>query len=213
MHYIGWDLHQRFSQLAITTEKCQLLKELKIPHFPGIFQHPIVIKLFSSPTKVAVEACNGWYWVAEVHLAPPLKTKLSAEAKVKTDKIDAKILADLLRTDFLPESYLAPSLVREKRELHRHRAALVKVRTSIKNRVHGILGKHGIFFTNVTDIFGVKGRQQLEKELTNLKPVYRGELKRYLSLIDWLDKEIEKIEDEISSTVKKDKISPSAILP
>ncbi|MDI6641873.1 MAG: hypothetical protein QME68_06145, partial [Elusimicrobiota bacterium] len=70
------------------------------------FEYPDVSKLFSQPTKVAVEACNGWYWVVdqlenmntEVHLAHPLKTKLVAEAKVKTDKIDANVLVDLLRT-------------------------------------------------------------------------------------------------------------------
>lgn len=212
MNYIGWDLHQQFSQIAVMTKEGKVTKEFKISHVPGMFDHPFLAQLLSPPTKVALEACNGWYWVvdalekngAEVHLAHPLKTKLIAESKVKTDKIDAKVLANLLRTNFLPESYLAPGKVRELREVHRHRAALVKVKTSIKNRVHSILSKHGIFFTRISDVFGFKGRQALNKVMPQLKPVYAEELQRYLSLIDWLDKEIEKIEHQIKSLVKKD---------
>lgn len=212
MNYIGWDLHQQFSQIAVMSKEGKMIKELKVSHLPGMFDHPFLSQLLSPPAKVALEACNGWYWVvdalekmgAEVHLAHPLKTKLIAEAKVKTDKIDAKVLANLLRTNFLPESYLAPGEVRELREIHRHRAALVKVKTSVKNRVHSILAKHGIFF-RLSDLFGLKGRQALEKVISQLKPVYAEELKRYLSLIDWLDKEIEKIEHQIKSKVAKDK--------
>jgi transposase len=212
MKYIGWDLHQQFSQVAVIAENGKVIKECRISHFPGMFEHPDIVKLFSQPAKVAVEACNGWYWVvdgleqmgAEVHLAHPLKTKLIAEAKVKTDKIDAKVLGNLLRTNFLPESYLAPTQVREAREVHRHRAALVKVRTTVKNRVHGILSKHGFFFNHIKDIFGIKGRQQLDKVSCELKPVYQQALRRYLSLIDWLDNEIAQIQRQINSLVKKD---------
>jgi len=212
MNYIGWDLHQQYSQVAVMTKEGKVIDEFKVSHNPGVFSHPIMLRLFRQPAKVAVEACNGWYWVvdrleeigAEVHLAHPLKTKLIAEARVKTDKIDAKVLANLLRTNFLPESYLAPHEVRELREIHRHRAALVKLKTSVKNRVHSILSKHGIFF-HLSDIFGIKGRQTLEKVMNQLKPVYAEELHRYLGLIDYLNKEIEKVERQIKSLAKKDK--------
>jgi len=216
MNYIGLDLHQQFSQMAVVTKQGKIVKQLRVLNSPDMFERATLKELFSQPTKVALEACNGWYWMvdaleetgnAEVHLAHPLKTKLIAEAKVKTDKIDAKVLANLLRSDFLPESYLASCEIREAREVHRHRAALVKVKTSIKNRVHSILAKHGIFFLHITDIFGIEGRQQLEKAANNLKPVYKEELRRYLALIDWLDTEIEKIERQIKSLVKKDELT------
>jgi transposase len=209
MRYIGIDLHQQFSQVAVVEEDGKIVEEFKIANAPHMFCHPATLKLFSEPTKVALEACNGWYWLAdelegmgaEVHLAHPLKTKLIAEAKVKTDKIDARVLANLLRTNFLPESYLAPSEVREARELHRHRAALVRVRTSVKNRVHSILSKHGIYFLHISDIFGVGGRKNLQEASQRLRPVYQEALKRYLSLVDWLDIEIAKVQSQIDNAV------------
>lgn len=210
MNYAAIDLHQQFSQIVVGTKDGKKRKNIKLSHFPGMFEHPQVKELFKPPIEVAVEATSGWYWVvdelekmgAKVHLAHPLKTKLIAESKVKTDKIDANALFDLLRTGFLPESYIASTEVREKREIHRHRAALVKIKTSVKNRVHGLLSKHGIFF-KISDLFGIKGRLSLEKVMPRLKPIYKEELKRYLALIDWLDTEIEKIEIKIRSICKK----------
>jgi len=214
MNYAGWDLHQQFSQVVVGTKDGKKRKSTKIYHSPGMFEHPKVKEFLKPPVEVAVEACNGWYWVvdqlekmgAKVHLAHPLKTKLIAEAKVKTDKIDANALYDLLRTDFLPESYIASSKERELREIHRHRAALVKIRTSVKNRVHSLLAKHGIFF-KISDLFGIKGRLSLKKVMPSLKSVYKDELKRYLALIDWLNPEIEKIEEKIRRQVRDNPLS------
>ena len=99
-----------------------------------------------------LEATYGWEWLAELleeagydlHLAHPLRTRAIAAARVKTDAIDAKTLAHLLRTGFLPEAYVAPRELRDLRELLRHRATLTRMRSAVKNRVHAILAKHGI---------------------------------------------------------------------
>ncbi|MCM8777197.1 MAG: transposase [Candidatus Omnitrophica bacterium] len=93
----------------------------------------------------------GWEWLAglleeeelKVKLANPYnpyKVKLIAESTIKTDKIDAQ----LERTNFLPVSYLAPKEIRERRELLRHRIILVRLRASLKSRIHSILAKRGI---------------------------------------------------------------------
>jgi len=209
MNYAGWDLHQQFSQVVVGTKDGKKRKSIKFHHFPGMFEHSHLREFLQPPIEVAVEASSGWYWVvdqlekmgAKVHLVHPLKTKLIAESRVKTDKIDANVLFDLLRTGFLPEAYIPSGEVREKREIHRHRAALVKIRTSAKNRIHSILAKLGVFF-KISDIFGIKGRKNLEKVIPNLKPVYKEEITRFLVLIDWLDKEIEKIEKKIRSLAK-----------
>ena len=71
----------------------------------------------------------------EVHLAHPLKVKAIAEAKIKTDKIDAKILARLLRCDLLPEAYVPGKATRNVRNVLRQRMFFVLVRTMIKNRI------------------------------------------------------------------------------
>ena len=71
----------------------------------------------------------------EASLSHPLKTKTIASARIKTDKIDAATLAYLLRTNLLPKAHVASSEARLSRELLRHRAMLVRLRTGVKNRV------------------------------------------------------------------------------
>src|SRR3712207_3778421 len=114
-------------------------------------------------------AGTGWYWAvdvlqgagAEVHLAHPLGMKGFAYRRVKNDVRDASDLADLLRMGRLPEAYVAPPAVRELRELVRHRAKLVALRSGLKAGVHAVLAKQGVLI-GVSDLFGVGGRQLLE---------------------------------------------------
>ena len=84
--------------------------------------------------RIALEATYGWEWLAEVledagdelHLAHPLRTKPIASARVKTDAVDARTLAHLLRCDLLPEAYIAPRELRDLRDVLRHRVALTR---------------------------------------------------------------------------------------
>ena len=77
-------------------------------------------------------------------LANPFKTKAIAEARIKTDKLDARILCHLLRSNLIPESYVAPDKVREDRSLLRLRINLVQDRTRVINRVHSLLDKYDL---------------------------------------------------------------------
>ena len=70
----------------------------------------------------------------ELHLAHPMRTKAIASARVKTDAVDARTLAHLLRADLLPEAYIAPRELRDLRDLLRHRVALTRMRSALKNR-------------------------------------------------------------------------------
>ena len=74
-------------------------------------------------------------------MSHPKKTKAVASARIETDKVDATVLAQLLRMDFLPTAYIPEKKVRDLRDLLRHRAYLVRSRTGLKNRVHAILSR------------------------------------------------------------------------
>jgi transposase len=63
----------------------------------------------------------------------PLRCKAIASARLKNDKVDAAILARLLRADLLPEAWIAPAEVRQLRALLRHRASLVRLGTQQRN--------------------------------------------------------------------------------
>ena len=93
---------------------------------------------------------------ASVHLAHPLGVKGFAYRRVKNDVRDAADLADLLRMGRLPEAWIAPPHERELRELVRHRAKLVALRSGLKAQVHAVLAKQGLL-PEVSDVFG-RGR-------------------------------------------------------
>jgi transposase len=69
----------------------------------------------------------------------PMATKAIAQAKVKTDKVDAHVLAQLLRCDFLPEVWQPDETTRRLREMTGRRSTLVGSRTAMRNRIHSVL--------------------------------------------------------------------------
>ena len=73
----------------------------------------------------------------------PLRCKAIASARLKNDKVDAAILAQLLRADLLPEAWIAPPQVRQLRALLRHRVSLVRLGTQLRNRIHAVAADHG----------------------------------------------------------------------
>jgi transposase len=88
----------------------------------------------------------------------PSKTRAIAEAKVKTDKVDARILAQLLAADFLPPVWLPDDRTRALRRQVTRRSHLVRQRTRIKNQVYAILARNLAPTPPVSDLFGKTGR-------------------------------------------------------
>lgn len=189
--YIGIDVHGKYSQVCIMDGEGTVLTNER-------WEHAEVSRLrerlaqFPSATQAVLEATGGWMWLAEeleaggleVHLAHAGKVRLIAEARLKTDKVDAWVLAHLLRTGFLPEAYLAPREVRDQRALLQHRQGLVKMRTAVKNRIHALLRRFNLSVA-ASDIFGVKGRRQLKGLL--LPAPYGGLLGQWLRMLEELD--------------------------
>src|ERR671917_1412948 len=99
---------------------------------------------------------------ARVHLAHPLGVKMFCYRRVKNDERDAADLADLFRMGRLPEAWIAPPATRELRELVRHRAKLVALRSSLKCQVYAVLAACGVHVA-MTDLFGLGGQGLLER--------------------------------------------------
>lgn len=94
-----------------------------------------------------------------------------ADGRVKNDERDAADLADLLRMGRLPEAWIAPPATRELRELVRHRAKLVALRSSLKCQVHAVLAACGVQVP-MSDLFGAGGQGLLER--VELAPAFRA---------------------------------------
>jgi transposase len=158
--YVGIDVHKKMCQAAILEEDGKLLDEIRFANTPEeIEEFAGKLSTFHDEVKAVVES-TGNLWIQihdrleehgfDVSLSNPAKTRLIAEAKVKTDKVDAKTLAMLLRADMLPTCYVPGEELRSRRELLRHRLNLVKMRTEVKNRIHGLLDKHGLRMPGAT---------------------------------------------------------------
>ena len=147
--YVGIDVHRKRSQVAVVAEdgKVQLNKNVVNGSEPMLR----LIGDLPSGTPVAFEAAFGWGWLVQLledygfdpHLVHPLRCKAIASARLKNDKVDAAILAQLLRADLVPEAWIAPVKVRQLRALLRHRVGLVRLGTQLRNRIHAVAADHG----------------------------------------------------------------------
>ena len=167
MEYIGMDVHKRYCYATVMDEDGVVLRREKFAStIEGIhdFLNSIedeavfVIESVGFWEYIYEEICNAGY---EVKLCHPRKVRVIAEARIKTDKVDSEILAHLLRTDLLPESYVPPKRIRDLRRLVRHRVFLKRKSTSIKNRIHSEILRRGIV-SPYNNIFTKKGRIYLE---------------------------------------------------
>jgi len=201
-HYIGVDFHKQFSSICVMDKDGVLTDERKLYH-DNRNEMISYFSQFNKDTSVSIEATRNWYWLADllqeqgldVKLVHAKKTRIIAESTIKTDKIDARVLAHLDRCNFLPQAYLADKQTRSERELLRYHISLVKVQTSIKNRIHAILAKHNIQH-GFSDLFGTSGRIFL-KGLA-LPEIFRFELEGYLHLLDEIAATIKRAKKEIA---------------
>lgn len=128
-------------------------------------------------------------------LAHPQKVRAIAEAKIKTDKIDAHILAQLLRADSIPAAYIPGKETRLFKEMVRQRVFLVRSRTRLKNRIHVFLDRFHVPLPSVTDLFGKRGTDYLRK--LKLGGIDGEILREDLELLDVLNQLIRDAEGKL----------------
>jgi transposase len=191
--YVGIDLHRRRSVIVRMTEAGERLETVRIVNDADRLA-AVLARAGESP-EVVLEATYGWYWAADVlaeqgahvHLAHPLGVKAFDYRRVKNDVRDAADLADLLRMGRLPEAWIAPPATRELREVVRHRAKLVALRSSCKAEVHAVLAKCGVQVV-MTDLFGLAGTELLDR--LDVPAAYAARITSLRRLIEALDFEI-----------------------
>src|SRR6201996_8002171 len=150
MYYIGLDVHKKTISYCVKNASGQVLSEGKI----GSTRRELDawVRRLPEPRMMAMEATifTGWIYdhllshADKVKVAHPLMLRAIAAAKKKNDRIDASKIADCLRCDFLPECYMAPTAIRDRRRTLRYRNLLVKQMVQMKNRVSGLLMETGV---------------------------------------------------------------------
>ena len=207
MNSVGIDLHRKRSHVAVIDDEGTETLSRRITNDPATFLE--LLAELEGDSRIALEATYGWEWLAdalqdagyELHLSHPLRTKAIASARVKTDAVDARTLAYLLRADLLPEAYIAPRELRDLRDLLRHRVALTRVRSALKNRVAAILAKNGIA-APYSDMFGAGGLRFLAE--LELREAPRRRLDSTLALVADFTREIDQTSREIDARAKED---------
>lgn len=164
-----------------------------------------------SPTdEVVVEATGNAMavvrvlspFVARVVMANPLQVKAIAHARIKTDKIDAGVLAQLRAADFLPEVWLPDAETERRRRLVARRNQVVRHRTRVKNEVHSILHAHLIPPCPHADLFSRVGRLWLERQ--DLPADERAAIERHLRELDRLGEDLAVLDREVAQATADD---------
>jgi transposase len=163
---IGMDVHRTFAQIAVVENGlCRDggrigVRPEDLRAWATTLQPGDQVALEATTNSDAIAMLLGPL-VAKVVVSNPRKTRAIAEAKVKTDKVDARILAQLLAADFLPGTWVADDTTRMRRRLVMRRTHLVKQRTRVKNQVHAILARNLAPTCPHADLFSGVGRRWL----------------------------------------------------
>ena len=152
MYYIGLDVHKQKISYCAKDVGGKIYAEGWIP--ATRFDLDRWMKTLPQPWSAALEATmfTGWIYdhlkphAAELKVAHPLMLRAIAAAKKKNDRIDANKICDCLRCDFLPESYMAPTAIRERRRTLRYRTLLVRQMVQMNNKIGMLLMEAGVSY-------------------------------------------------------------------
>jgi transposase len=194
--YVGADVHERESQIAIFEPSGSLVSETRLP----TKDLPKFIDSLPGEKRVAVESVGFIYPLYDalskltrcsVSVANPNDVRLIASARIKNDKIDAKVLGELLRTNFLPLSHIPDEETREKRLLIKDRVRYGLSRGELRGTIRWLLKRRG---TVVERPFSEDGRKAL-------RSLHLPEVDYRLDELELVESIIERLDERISDVV------------
>lgn len=205
MYYTGIDLHRKTSFITSIDESGQIVKKANLSN-----DETLILEYFltlDADTQVVIESTASWYWLYDLlteHQIPvvvsnPVKTKAIASARIKNDKLDSHMLAQLLRGDLLATVHVSNQQSRQLKELLRHRSKLVRDAVRMKNRIHNVMAKSNL---NVpaSDLFGKRGLAFLSE--ANLPLYQRHQVDTYLAFYHQLKEHTEALTKQIKQYAK-----------
>jgi transposase len=200
LRYVALDIHKQYAVAAAVNRDGEvLLRPRKVlnEHLPEWAAGNL-----TRADQVVIESTtNAWHvydllapLVAEVKVANPIRVKQIAEARTKTDKRDALILARLLAANLIPEVWVPPVPVRELRQMVSQRRRLVEMHTQVVNRMHSVSHRHHLGHP--------KGKRFQKKNLAwreQLSEMERFQFDLDLETKQYLKKQIERLTARLGS--------------
>jgi transposase len=205
LRYIGLDVHKKWMQIAMLSPRGKVLFDGRTPARPDQLRG--LARTLRPTDAVAFEATtNTWAIVAlleqragRVVVSNPMRTKAIASAKIKTDKVDARTLAHLLRLDYLPEVWRPDAQTILWRQCVRFSDRFVRRRTQLKNQIHAVFHQNLLVYDG-TDLFGKSGRQWIDTQRAALPERHRFELDILRDELDHTDAVIALLEKDLATT-------------
>lgn len=150
MLHSGIDLHKRDVVIATVDREGRHVREARLTTSPAAVRG--YFAALPGPHRAVVESTSNWYWLRDLCTSTGVDLRLGhskyikaiSYAKVKTDAIDAATLAQLLRSDLIPEAHMVSTERREARDLLRARLQLVAQQTRLKNSISGLFAQYNV---------------------------------------------------------------------
>jgi transposase len=217
--YAGLDVHQAFTVGSIVDEKGNPLLEQQVPTNEAGY-HILFGRLKAkNRIKAVFEASRNWPYIADLLkeqgvesvMAHPMRVRAIASARIKTDKIDSRILAHLLRADLIPTSYMPVAAIVELRRLVRYRVTVGRMRAQLKTRIRAVLAQEGKT-CDWTDPTGKAARLWLRH--AQLTERNRHQVDYFLGLINNLDEELGVLDEQMhAEAVRRPEVALLTSIP
>lgn len=206
MNYVGCDLHKETTWFYVVNEQGKKVDSKNISN--NIIDLKGYFSKIPKPFILAVEATYNWYffidlaekYAQEVYLANSYELKAFAKRHKKTDKIDARLIADVLYKGYLPTVTIADCATRQIRELLRSRQSLVTDRTRNILRLKGLFNKLGDI--EARDLTTYKGLNGIDVKKYSI--IYGQIITDYKERIGYLTKKLSEVDERILSTAVND---------
>ena len=202
-YFVGIDLHKKFMQVAVMDSGGKVLQNRRVE---CDFKHVArAFSRFPANARYVLESSSVWYGMyrflrnkmnLDIMLSNPLATKRIAESKKKTDKVDAEILADLLRGGYIAGCYVPDEKIVGERQLIRYRDKVVRERTRTKNGVHAILLQEGI---------KIPGQTFSPQYIRELRKIGDWRIEKQIRTIEFLSQDIANCDSRIRDAVSKNR--------
>ncbi len=210
MRIIGMDIHRVAAEVVVLFEG----KLKKLGRVPMLREHleAFARRELTHDDHVVIEATGNAASVVEllapfverVIVANPKQVRMIAHAKIKTDAINAAVLAKLYATGFLPEVWVPDARTQALRRQFARRTQLVRQRVRLKNIIQSILHAHLVPPCPHGNLVGISGRKWLAKQI--VPPDERAAIERHLGQIDVIEAALKVVEAEIAGEVLADPV-------
>lgn len=206
--YVGCDAHARYSIFVTMDEKGRTEAPVRVEH--DELEMRSYLGSLPPGSAVAIESTGNWYWLVRAmeeagldpRLAHALEVRKRLPGRNKTDHLDAKGLALLLRNGALPEVWIPPAKLLDLRDLMRTRLSIRQQGTTLKCRIHAALRRYGVRdYSERADLFAFKSRAKLAASIARLPQQTRIATLHEWELLDFLEAQMGALEERIRQQI------------